>query len=196
MLWHMRRLRWLLLPLAVLLLASGGVAAWAYTHQGYPYAVQYRQSVIMFRDPGPPTVDPPAPRAGRTAVVQQWFDAGRGNDRIIATTRDPFSMMLIRAGRYFGPVYPQGSSVRQSITLRWIVWHYEQGCGASDGVLPPVAARPVGAVTYDSFLQAGVRCARSQRLAPYTLPADFFDPPQLHQALWDRLTGWLHDHLR
>jgi hypothetical protein len=63
-------------------------------------------------------------------------------------------------------------------------------------VLPPVAARPVGAVTYDSLMQAYLHCARSQRLTPNTLPADFFGPLHLHHALWDQLTGWLHDHLR
>jgi hypothetical protein len=160
--------------------------------------VQYRRTLITFRSPAPNTVTfrTPAPAGSRTAIVQQWFDATRHNDRISVTTSDPFSTMLIRGGKYFGPASPQGISVRTSGMLRWIGWTYEQGCGANDGVLPPVAARAVGSVTYVSDIQAYMRCERSQRLAPYTLPAGFFDPPHLQHTLWDRFTGWVHDRLR
>jgi hypothetical protein len=41
-----------------------------------------------------------------------------------------------------------------------------------------------------------LRFDRWARLAPYTLPAAFFDPPHAQRSLWDRLTSWLHDHLK
>jgi hypothetical protein len=37
------------------------------------------------------------------------------------------------------------------------------------------------------------RIILEQRLAPYTLPADFFDPPNPHPNLWDRALGWVRD---
>jgi hypothetical protein len=40
------------------------------------------------------------------------------------------------------------------------------------------------------------RHSSSRRVAPYALPANFFEPPHPQHALWDRFTSWLQDHLR
>jgi hypothetical protein len=42
---------------------------------------------------------------------------------------------------------------------------------------------------------ATIRYHGLQRLAPDTLPAVFFGPPHTQQSLWQRVTGWLQDHL-
>ncbi|HWE62172.1 MAG TPA: hypothetical protein VHB98_10725, partial [Chloroflexota bacterium] len=36
------------------------------------------------------------------------------------------------------------------------------------------------------------RVDRLQRIAPGTLPANFFDPPQPHTSFWQQALDWLH----
>jgi hypothetical protein len=188
----MKRVRGLLVVVLVLLLASGGVAVWADARQAYPYAVEFRQASVTFRHPGPPL--------GQAAILQNWFDPLHGNVRLLITARRYRSANVIHAGRAYDAIYPAGHPASSTSTA-WIFWMYQHGCGANDGVTPSVPTRPVGAVTHLSYglyglLEATFRCEQSQRLAPYTLPADFFDPPRTQQSLWDRLSGWMHDRLR
>jgi hypothetical protein len=51
-------------------------------------------------------------------------------------------------------------------------------------------------VRHSGGLVIEYRYSHMQRLAPYTLPANFFDPWHTRRSLWDEVTGWLHDHLR
>jgi hypothetical protein len=48
---------------------------------------------------------------------------------------------------------------------------------------------------YPSYIIEIDRYVRRARLAPYTLPAGFFDPLHTQHSLWDRLSGWLQAHL-
>jgi hypothetical protein len=187
----MKRVRWLFVSLVVLLLATGSMAAWAYAHHAYPYAVEFRQARVTFRHPGPPL--------GASAILQNWFDPLRGNVRLLITAAGYRGDNVIHAGRSYDAIYPAGHPAN-SPSAAWIFWMYQHGCGENDGVTPSVPSRPVGAVTFLPYgpyglLGAKFVCERSQRLAPNTLPADFFEPPHRQRSLWDRLTGWLQAQL-
>lgn len=183
----MKRLRWLLVLLATFILAMGGIAAWAHAHGRYPYPVEYRQAAVTFSHPGAPPATP--------LRIQEWFDVRHRSDRVRVVGAGYRNDLVLGAGRYYDAEHPQG--VRASASMAGSLWTYQHGCGANDGVLPPIPGRATGAITQlpigDST--ATFRCLDARRLAPGALPAGFFDPPGSRQSLLSRLAGWVADQL-
>jgi hypothetical protein len=255
MLWRMRRRRWLLVPLAALLLAAGGVAAWAGAQRGYPEVVYYAHYLLL-----------PSPANPQQVSFEEWVDPRRQCLFTLALSADgtaswlsingvtyqllhqaasspTIRLWLATAGAggmveqvVFAPgpaaarvATPNGDSAYQLQVDQALLaagWPRVYAAWSLRAAGPGVPMRLVGhqvlrlavsqAVTvwldlhthlpvqvqvsvhapFVPVVQQTVRFLRWVQLVPYTLPADFFDPPHARPSLWDQVTGWLHNHLR
>ncbi|HWE63996.1 MAG TPA: hypothetical protein VHB98_19960 [Chloroflexota bacterium] len=230
----MRRLRWLLVLLAVPILVTGGMAAWQYAHRGYADAVYYQHVVEttqgLYAPPETATeqwVDP-GKQWVRTFTVSgsgsaqasdleyilggQYYFAGHidpvpdppGYQPLIAQlcqqVRDgtPRGLGAVALAHAVGTVthlrFLGHHALRfvTTMSLQWTTPQVDRIVVWLDAAsLVPLQQQIVntdGSVATDHYLQA-------ERLAPGTLPAGFFDPPHSRASLWDRLTGWLQDHM-
>jgi hypothetical protein len=223
----MRRPRWLLLVLLALLLAMGGMEAWADAHHGSRDAIYHVQFTMVSGDPLQPA-----------ATGDTWSDPAHGllRDRWVAGRASITD--LVAGGRFYSSVTggvpivgSQAGSLAAQFHALAIGGYRALGALLLEHAAGPVTARllaghralrfpstmaPIDSYTFSTVIiwldartlvplqwqfpvgsgpYTTVRYRRLQRGASITLPAGFFDPPHTGRSLWDRLSGWLHDHM-
>lgn len=252
----MKRLRWLLVVLFLLLVMVGGVAAWQYVYRGYPNVVYYQ--VVTVRVRMQTNKFGLTRHYEGTILVRRWTDCqgqrrltrsspsmlilGHGvmrmaqgsllerNGKVYAlaigqilppviarpgSTPSPLSILgysalepecqlLQRAGfaglatallgHARGPImrvqYAGHSALRFSVPHEGVFW-VDAGTHMvmAEQLFTPPAPSDVWTFTQTA------RYVTQERLASYTLPTTFFDPPHTHRTLWERISGWLQAHL-
>lgn len=220
----MKRLRWFLLALMILLLGTGGMAEWAYAHRGYPNAVYYRR--VEFR------------ASSQTYIMHEWVDPARqvirrrqewlgsAGDMLIQHRR--VYLTQLGASTYSTPVSPlvqrglmyifQGlksggfSGIGRQLLLHRVgqVTQVHDGkrllrCFNSDG-FDTDALGEIVCIDARTWLQVREQITlnygsvvdavytQDKRLPPYALPADFFDLPHAHTSLWNQALDWAHQY--
>jgi hypothetical protein len=110
---RMKRLRWLLVGLAVLLLSSGGMAAWAYAHRGYPDVVYYQQEALLGSDPSIPI-----------STFDEWLAPSHGLERGYLTVGTTHSWVYMQQSHdYFvAPNAPVGDGPQSAQEMRYYAW--------------------------------------------------------------------------
>lgn len=115
----MTRLGWVLVLVAVLLVGTGGAAAWAYAHRGYPHAVYYRRVVVTATGAisAPPSYETwvdPRPMAIRTRT----FDGANSSEDSITLVRDGYQYGLGADASPYG--LPLSRDDLYALTLGWL----------------------------------------------------------------------------
>lgn len=206
--------RWIALLAALLLVAGGGLARWAYTHGGYPNTVYYRQGIVTFGGSSAPPFqwqiwDDPRARAtvqvySPIACATSWrvlrAACAGGRPQPSSGSASPYWQPLQRGGYAGvgdawlrlrrGAIHTASLAGRPALrfTMRWAGEHLEAWIDATTHV--PLQVR----WTVDAGLVLQ-RWLDTRTLAPGALPADFFDRPRSRSSRWDQAIGWLRDRL-
>lgn len=223
----MKRLRWVLVGLIVVLVGTGGMAAWAYAHRAYPNPVYYQEGITTVVGPNPlPTVrweqwDDPRGKAQRAQQVQSgegancitiWHGAQSECDGHVLHPH-----MAQSQPRAWQDQVRQWQELQQGgFSAEGKAW-LRRATGPIIHVL--VSGRPalrvpvsglqvywLDAVTYvplqwqqtlgiHGLWTVTDRFVHSERLAPGTLPADFFTRQGTHTSLWDQAREWVRQHV-
>jgi hypothetical protein len=221
----MKRLRWLVVLFVALLATGWAASTWAFAHRGYPDAVYYHLLTMTINQQSyriDEWIDPAAQRVRREqrwlgaqgwivqSEDQQYSISSTGAiqiDAVETSTRrslDDLFQGLLRGG--FSGMGKRLMMHRAGDVARATIDGAPALCFATafnsyfgtDGSLC-VDARTYLPRTLTSITAEGLtevtRYTSDRRLAPYALPADFFDPPHAQHSLWEQFSGWLQAHL-
>jgi hypothetical protein len=214
----MRRHTWLLMIGIVLITATSGAVAWAYAHRSYRGPVYYEQWLDDDGDTTQQWIDPRI-----CAIRIRWSNNGAMmllRDGNSYNVRDAMQLALQPAERTMTArlcaELRNGGWRGVSISLlAHAVGRIEHvrlyGHGAIHFVTSEEGLAPLSAPHSDVWLEAETlallqtrasfydtefthRFLHMSRLAPHTLPVDFFDPGSPHHSPWDAIQTWLRDH--